>query len=117
MIEHPLEFEFRDRILDAGHVIGDRAQRVVVGFALREFEELGAVLEPSVDLAQVEDDALEQLLLAAELLRPLGLVPDARVLQRRVDLVQPQCLAVVVKDTPVERACARSGRQAWCRSH
>ena len=33
-------------------------------------------------------------------LRALGLVPDLGVLQRGVDFVQPQCLAVVVKDTP-----------------
>ena len=50
------------------------------------------------------------LLLAAQLLGPLRLVPDLRVLERGVDLVQPQRFAVVVKDTPGGRPvrCVRS---------
>jgi len=46
------------------------------------------------------DDVVERLLLAAQFLSALRIVPDGRVLQRRIDLVQPQRLAVVVKDTP-----------------
>jgi len=45
------------------------------------------------------DDGLERLLLAPEFLGALGLVPDVGVLERGVDLVQAQGLAVVVKDT------------------
>jgi hypothetical protein len=46
------------------------------------------------------DHRLERLLLPPELLRALGIVPDGRVLEGGVDLVQPQGFAVVVKDTP-----------------
>ena len=61
------------------------------------------------------DDGLEGLLLAPELLSPLGLVPHARVLERGVDFVQPQRLAVVVKDTPEAARYGRSGRRAASR--
>jgi hypothetical protein len=58
----------------------------------------------------------EQLLLATEFLRPLGLVPDRRILERRDDFVEPQRLVVVVKDTPEALQCAGSDRPGWCRS-
>jgi hypothetical protein len=53
------------------------------------------------------DHVFERLLLAPELLRPLGLVPDRRVLQRGVDLGQTLGFVLVVKDTPLALRCAR----------
>ena len=47
--------------------------------------------------------------------RASGSFQTVGVLERGVDLVQPQRLAVVVKDTPEARRCARSGRRAGCR--
>ena len=61
------------------------------------------------------DHRLQRALLAPQLLRALGLVPDLGVLQRGVDFVQSQRFAVVVKDTPGARRCARRGRSAECR--
>jgi len=116
MIEHPLEFEFRDGVFDTGHVSGDRVQRVVVGFALGQFEEFGAVLQASVDLAQIEDDALEQFLLAAEFLRLLLVVPDFGVFEFARDLGQPCCLGIEVKDTSAARPRAPRAKRDCCRS-
>jgi hypothetical protein len=62
------------------------------------------------------DHGLERLLLAPEFLRALGLVPDVRVFERGVDLVQAQRFALVVKDTPVAPRCEPRGPRAWCRS-
>jgi hypothetical protein len=53
------------------------------------------------------DDVFQRALLLAEFLRALRIVPDVRVLERGVDLVELQGLAVVVKDTPLARSCAR----------
>jgi len=76
MVEHPLEFELGDRGLDRSGIGRDRAQRVVVVLGLRHLEQLGSVLEAAVDVAQVENDAFEEFLLAPEFLRVLGVVPD-----------------------------------------
>ena len=59
----------------------------------------------------------KQLFLAAQLLGAFWLAPDGGILERGVDLVQPQGFAVVVKDTPGEIRCAGSDRQANCRWH
>jgi len=46
------------------------------------------------------DDLVERLLFAAQFLRAFGVVPDGGVFKGRVDFVQTQGFAVVVKDTP-----------------
>jgi hypothetical protein len=45
----------------------------------------------------------ERFFLLAELLRPLGVVPDLRILERGVDLAQFSFLGRIVKDTPEAR--------------
>jgi hypothetical protein len=84
--------------------------RVVVLVGLGHVEQLGVVGQIALEVLDGLDHAVEFALFLAQFLGALGLVPDRRVLQRGVDLVQPQCFAVVVKDTPGARRCAREGR-------
>ena len=90
----------------------DVRQRVEVAIGLRHVVQLGVVGELARQMVDGLDHGFQRLLLAPQFLRALRLVPDGRVLQRGVDLVQPQRLALVVKDTPLARRCALSGRQA-----
>jgi hypothetical protein len=53
------------------------------------------------------DDAVEGLLLLAQLLGALRVVPDARVFERGVDDPQPVSLGIEVKDTSVNLRCVR----------
>jgi hypothetical protein len=94
----------------------DRGEAVEVLVGLRHLVQLEVVGEVAGQVIDGLDHRLERLLLATELLRPLRLAPDARVLERGDDLVQPQGLAVVVKDTPGVLRCGGSGRPAGCRS-
>jgi hypothetical protein len=84
--------------------------RVVVLVGLGHVVQLGVVGQVALEVVDGLDHAVEFALFAAQFLGALGLVPDRRVLERGVDLVQPQCFAVVVKDTPGARRCAREGR-------
>jgi hypothetical protein len=93
---------------------GPDAVEVFVGLA--HVEELGVVGQVAVQVVDGLDHGLQRLLLAAQFLGAFGLVPDGGVLQRRVDLVQPQCFAVVVKDTPEAAGSVNSDRQAARRS-
>jgi hypothetical protein len=52
---------------------------------------------------------LEGLLLLAEVLGALGIVPDLRVLDEADDLVQPALLRVEVKDTSAVRRTGGPG--------
>jgi len=54
---------------------------------------------------------LEQFLLAAEILGALRVVPDVGRLKRAVDFDQAGALDIEVKDTPVVRSPAGTGRQ------
>ena len=116
MIEHPLEFELGHLGFNAADVVSYRAQRVVVAFGFRQLEQLGAVLQMAVDVAQVDDDAFEQLLLAAQLLRVLLVVPDLGVFELPRDLGQPCRFGIEVKDTSAARPRARTATRGYCRS-
>jgi hypothetical protein len=117
LVEHAPELEPGDRRLELGRLGLDREQAVEVLVGLRHLVQLGVVGEVRRQVVDRLDHGLERALLAAELLRPLRLVPDLGVLEGGVDLVQAQRLAVVVKDTPGGRPCASSGRPAGCRWH
>ena len=84
-------------------------------FFLAHFIELGVVGQVADQVVDGLDHVLQRALFLAELLGALGLVPDVGVLEGGVDLVQPQCFAVVVKDTSAALRCASSGRPGCCR--
>jgi hypothetical protein len=98
-VEHPPELERLNRLLDAADVVADGNDRGVVTLRARELEQLGAVGQQAVDVAQRADDRVERLLFLAERLGALGIVPDLRVLELAADLGQPRRLDIEVKDT------------------
>jgi hypothetical protein len=116
MVEHPPELEVGDRLLEAVDVAGDREQRRVVVLGARQLEELRAVGEAVVERRQRADDRVERLLLLAELLRALRVVPDLRVLELARYRREPRGLLVDVKDTSASRPPAPSARRACSRS-
>jgi len=98
--EHPAELEPLDLLLDLVDVGADGTHELGIAFRFRKLEQflrLGeAVLEPVERL----DDGLEACTLAPEFLRPVRVVPDARILEFPQDLRQPLAAPLVVKDTP-----------------
>ena len=100
---HPAEFELLDVGLEEGGVIGDGGQAVHVGIGLGHLEELGVVRQAAGEPVERDDDVVERLLLAPELLGLLGIVPDRRILERGVDGPQAFGFGIVVKDTSGDR--------------
>jgi hypothetical protein len=97
-------------------VVPDAHQRVVVAFTLGEREELRRILERGVDLLQRGDGGFEGAPLLAQVLRALGVVPDAGVLEGAADLYESLLLRVVVKDTSGARPSGRPGPGGRSRS-
>jgi hypothetical protein len=114
--EHAAEFQLLDRLAQRMRLGLDRGQAVEIALGLAHLVELGVVGQVARQVVDGLHHRLEALLLLAQLLRALGLVPDGGVFQRGVDFVQPQGFAVVVKDTPGAAGCGRSDRRAARRS-
>jgi hypothetical protein len=120
MVEHPAEFELADLALQRSGIVAQRVQRRIVALVARKREQLVDVGEAGVDRGQRPDDGIERLLLLAEGLGPLGVVPDLRILELAGDFGQPCRLDVEVKDTSAAAlrdreaplACWRSGSAA-----
>jgi len=86
----------------------------VVALLPRQREELVGVLQARVEVAQVADYELERFLFLAQVLGTLGVVPDARIFQFRVDGVESLRLDVEVKDTSADPRCdAADRRDCW----
>jgi hypothetical protein len=116
-VEHPPEFEVGDGALELRDVGLDREQRGVVGLGAREIVELAAIVESGLQSGQRMDDAVELLLLLPELLRPLRVVPDLRILELAVDGREPRRPHIEVKDTSEAERYGPSGPSARWRSH
>ena len=108
-VKHALQLETPHVGFESLRVGIDVARGGFVAFALREFEQLGGVryaLGGAVDLARVGGQLGP---FAPQLLRPLGLCPNGRVLEFAADLFQALCLVVVLKETPVRKRYAPRG--------
>jgi hypothetical protein len=115
-VEHAPELEIGDAALDAPDVTFDGLKGRVVGFPARELVEFLAVVELAVEIGQRQDDAVELLLLLAELLGARRIVPDLRILELAVDRCEACSLDIEVKDTSEAARPARAGRRSRCRS-
>jgi hypothetical protein len=71
---------------------------------LEQLRRIGDALGRAIDLREVGAEAGT---LLPELLRPLRLRPDGRVLELPPYLLEALFLAIVLKETPVARRCAR----------
>ncbi len=112
--EHAAEFHARDDLLEALDVGLDRFEGVVVAFFPGELKQLFGTAEVVGELAKHAYHALDCLLFLAEVLGPLGVVPDVGVFQQTVDFVQPSYFDIVVKDTPVDLPSGNGDRR-WHR--
>jgi len=68
-----------------------------------QVEQLAGIGEPAAEAVEVGERRVEPGPLATEFLRALRVVPDARIAQFPVQLLEPLALAVVLKGTPSAR--------------
>jgi hypothetical protein len=107
--EHALELQPADIALEALSILLDVPGGGLIGLCLGQLQELrriGDALGGAIDLRDVGTEARA---LLAELLRPLRLRPDGRILELPTYLLEALFLAVVLKETPVARRYARLG--------
>jgi len=112
IVKHPAELHVADGVLERVDVLRHRDQHRIVGLAARQLEELAAVLQARIEVVQRPDDGLELLAFLAELLGPLGIVPDPGILQGARHRAKALGLDLEVKDTSVDRqpvAAIRTG--------
>ena len=104
LVEHALEFELSNLLLDFLDVLTHGFNRVPVFFGHREFEKLGSIVDARGELVEAADDVVEELLFLAHFLSMLGIVPEIRVLNLAVDFFETARFAIDVKDTPEVRS-------------
>jgi hypothetical protein len=108
-VKHALQLETSDVGFESLGVGIDvtRGGFVVLTFGeLEQFRGVRNTLRGAVDLDRVGRQLGP---FAPQLLRPLGLRPNGRVLELAADLFQALFLIVVLKETPVRRRCAPRG--------
>jgi hypothetical protein len=104
--KHALKFEPFDIDIQAGRIRFDLRGRTEIRFAGSQLEQLARIGDGACQPIEAADDVLKPGALPAELLRPVGLVPDAGLFQFARDLLQPLVLIVVIKDTPLKSQSA-----------
>jgi hypothetical protein len=107
--EHALELESADLAVEPRSVLLYVPGGRLVALALGELQQLRRIVDAFGGAIDLRDLGRETRPLLPELLRPLRLRPDGRVLELPSYLLQALFLAVVLKETPVARRCARSG--------
>jgi len=81
-------------------VDGNRFGGAVVLFGFGQIEKFVGAGQAVAERADAVDDLVERRALLAELLRPLRVVPDVRVLEFAGYFLETLAFCVVVKDTP-----------------
>ncbi len=97
--EHAAEFEAFHRGAYAREIGLHGDERVVVVFALGEFEQFGGVAQRRADALQRADRVVEGLAFFAEILCALLILPDRGILAQCADFLQALALGIEVKDT------------------
>jgi len=111
-----MEFELGNRLFELRDVRLQCGERRVVALGARQLEELFAVLDAARKRAQRFDDLVEVLFFLAEILGPLLIVPDRRVLELPGDDFETFALGLEVKDTSAVAPSGPSVRPASTRS-
>jgi hypothetical protein len=104
--EHALEFEALDVLVQAVRIRLDLPDGAEVALARGELQQLAGIGDGARQPIEAADDVFQFGALPAKFLRPLGLVPDAGLLQFARDFLQALVLIVVIKDTPLKSRCA-----------
>src|SRR5438552_3785184 len=114
--KHAAEFQRRHVLRQPFRFLADFLQGGIVRVSARELEELRGVREPAADAAEGADDRFERLLLLAEVLRALRVLPQLRVFELAVQRREAPGLRLEVKDTSAAPPTAPAGRRGWRRS-
>ena len=101
--EHAHELELPQAFLESGRIPLDLGQagRVVLGDD--EFEQFAGIGDTAADAVEVAECRIEFRAFPAEFLRALRRIPDPRVAQLPVQLLESLAFAVVLKGTPSAR--------------
>ncbi|MBW4051253.1 MAG: hypothetical protein HIU85_07300 [Proteobacteria bacterium] len=105
--EHALELEPADLALEPLGILLDVTRGSLIPLALGQLEQLGRIIDTLAGAIDVAEVGAEARPLLAELLRPLRLRPDGGVFELPPYLLEALFLAIVFKETPVTRRCAR----------
>jgi hypothetical protein len=97
--KHAPEFQRFDLLAQRFGIGLDRLQRVVVVFLARHVEQIAGIAQSGIDFSEGVDHAFERLLFLAQCQRALLVVPDGRVFEFLVDLLEFLGLQIEVKDT------------------
>jgi hypothetical protein len=104
--EHSLELESLDVGGELCRIPLDLGGGAGIGLFGRHIQELACVAQTAAQAIEIVDDFLELRALLAELLRPLRILPNIRLLELPGDFLQALVLVVVIKDTSSRTACA-----------
>jgi hypothetical protein len=99
-VEHPLQLEPADAAFEIRGVTLDVARSALVVLALgqlQQFRGVGDGFRSAIELTELGGQLGA---LAPELLRLVGRLPDGRIFQLPIDLLQALFLGVVLKETP-----------------
>jgi hypothetical protein len=105
--EHALELEVAHLPFETLRVALDFLRGALVAFGRGELEQLRGISNAAAGAVDLADVARQPGALAPELLGPCRVGPHRRILQLAPDLFEALELAVVLKETPVARSCAR----------
>jgi hypothetical protein len=98
--KHALEFEPLDIEVQAVRIRFNFRGRTEIPFAGGKLEQLARIGDGARQPIEAADDVFKPGPFPAEFLRPVGLVPDARLFEFARDFLKSLVLIVVIKDTP-----------------
>ncbi len=101
-MKHPLELEATHVHFETPRIALDVACGGLIAFGLRQFEQLGGIGDCFGRPVELVYCGREPRALATQLLGPLGIGPDGRILELAPDFLEALFLAVVLKETPEE---------------
>jgi hypothetical protein len=107
--KHALELEPANLALEPLRVAPDVPGGGLIAFPLGKLQQLRGIGDAVRGAIDVGDVGREARALLPQLLRALRLRPDSRVLELPPYFLEALFLAIVLKETPVTRRCARPG--------
>jgi hypothetical protein len=105
--KHALELEPANLALEPLGIEPDVLGGGLIALPLGQLQQLRRIGDAFGGAIDLRDIGAEARALLPELLRPLRLRPDGRVFELPPYLLEALSLAVVLKETPVARRCAR----------
>ena len=100
LVEHALEFELSNFVLDAVYILSDDFEGIEILFGQRKFKEFARIGDALRKTVEAADDIVEHLLFFAYFLGVFGIIPEVRVLNFPIYFFEAPSFAVDVKDTP-----------------